>query len=158
MRCAALLLLLRVDGSAGWTVFAGGATASPDLTNVTTAMRSSYRFPYKRPLLKWAMAPDFCAAMYPLVIEEKSTTFIMAERWQNFTRCSRIRNIIRQAFDVWAAANPALHFVDVTDRCEAEKMWVPVEDESCAESQFCIDIENVRARCRSARAPSRSRG
>ena len=145
---ATLLVALAASPCGGWTVFAGGEGAGEiDLLNVTTAMASAYRFPFKVPLLKWALAPDFCSALHPLLIEEQSTTFFLAERWQNFTRCDRIRNIIRAAFDTWSAANPALHFVDVSDRCEAERMWVPIPDDRCAESPHCIfDLENVRAR------------
>ena len=73
----------------------------------------------------------------------QSTTFFLSERWQNFTRCERIRNIIRESFDVWSAANPTLHFVDVTDRCESERLWVPIDDDKCAESQHCIDLESA---------------
>ena len=38
--------------------------------------------------------------------------------------------------------NPTLH-QDVTDRCESERLWVPIDDDKCAESQHCIDLENA---------------
>ena len=143
VRRAPLLLLLTACTSAdAWTVFAD-TREPPDLTNVTTAMASAYRWSMRRPFMKWALSPDFCGAMHPLLIEEKSSTMFLTERWQNFTRCERIRNIIRESFDVWSAANPTLHFVDVTDRCESERLWVPIDDDKCAESQHCIDLENA---------------
>ena len=125
-------------------------SARPDLTNVTTAMRSAYRFPYRRPFLRWALSPDFCATMHPLLIEERSSTFFLGPRWTNFTTCDRIRSVIRDAFAVWAAANPALTFVDVSDRCESERLWRPLTDARCedkgktcrcAESPYCIELE-----------------
>ena len=127
-----------------WTVFAGtGENAKPDLFNVTTAMASTYRFSHRRPLLRWALAPDFCSALHPLLIEEKSSTFFLAPRWLNFTSCERIHQIVRDAFDTWSAANPSLHFVDVTGRCEAERLWVPLAEDRCAESDYCVNLENA---------------
>ena len=115
----------------------------PDLMNVTTAMKSAYRFSHKRPFMRWALAPDFCSALHPLLVEEQSTTFFLAQRWLNFTSCERIRQIVRESFDVWSAANPNLHFVDVTDRCAAENMWVPMPSDRCAESNYCVELENA---------------
>ena len=128
--------------AAAWTVWAGPTSSGrPDLTNATTAMRSAYRFSHKRPLLRYAISPDFCAALHPLLIEEKSWTAWLSSRATNFTTCERIHAIVRDAFDVWSAANPALHFVDVSRRCEAERLWRPIPDERCAESQRCVDLE-----------------
>lgn len=128
----------------GWVVFAGGETATPDLTNVTTAMMSTYRFSFRpgQPIIKWALSPDFCSALHPLLIEEQSTTFFLNERWQNFTRCERIHGLLRDAFNVWSSANPALHFQDVTGRCVAERLWVPIDPMKCAESDYCFAAEN----------------
>ena len=54
-----LLLCLAGREACGWVVFAGGdASSMPDLTNVTTAMESAYRFSARRPFLKWALAPE----------------------------------------------------------------------------------------------------
>ena len=88
VRRAPLLLLLTACTSAdAWTVFAD-TREPPDLTNVTTAMASAYRWSMRRPFMKWALSPDFCGAMHPLLIEEKSSTMFLTERWQNFTRCA----------------------------------------------------------------------
>jgi hypothetical protein len=136
------LLLVLVAGGTGWTVWAD-TRSPPDLTNVTTAMAAAYRFPFRTPFLRWALAPDFCSAMNRLLIEEKSTTFFLAARAQNFTSCDRIRSIVRESFDVWSAANPMLHFVDVTDRCAVERLWRPIADERCSESNYCYRMENA---------------
>mgnify|MGYP007078113559 CR=1 FL=1 len=40
------------------------------------------------------------------------------------------------------AANPELYFVEVTKRCETEKLWRPLGTDKCSESTYCIDIEN----------------
>ena len=142
-RAVVVAALLVAQPCAGWTVYAGGAQATPDLFNVTAAMPSSYRWNYRRPLIRWALSPDFCSAMTRLLVEEQSTTFILSKRWLNFTRCDRLHGIVREAFDMWAAASPALQFVDVTSRCRSERMWVPMPDERCAESNYCWDLQNT---------------
>ena len=139
-----LLLILSFGGRVhGWSVFADTRTPA-NLMNVTTAMESAYRFSHKRPFLKWALAPDFCSALHPLLIEEQSTTFFLPQRWLNFTSCERIHSIVREGFDAWSAANPNLHFVDVTERCTAERLWVPMPIDRCAESDYCVlEMENA---------------
>lgn len=139
LACAVAVLL--PQAAEAWTVWAG--TSPPDLFNVSTAMASAYRFSHRRPFLRWALAPDFCSALHPLLIEEKSSTFFLSPRWLNFTKCERIHQIVREGFDTWSAANPNLHFVDVTNRCEAERMWVPMPVDRCAESDYCVSLENA---------------
>ena len=58
----------------------------------------------------------------------------------NWTSCDRLHQIVRQSFDAWAENNPALHFVDVTDRCTVERAWVPIDETYCADSPFCADL------------------
>ncbi|KOO22557.1 hypothetical protein Ctob_000079 [Chrysochromulina tobinii] len=83
--------------------------------------------------------------MQPLISENSAVSFFISQKWQNFSTCARIHSIIRESFDVWAAANPAITFVDVTSRCEAERMWVPIADDRCAESTWCLERENATA-------------
>lgn len=133
-----------------FSVYAGGPTASsPDFTNASSAMESSFRWTYKRPLIRWALAPDFCSALQPLLIEPQRGLYwpYGDDRINNYTTCDRIHAIVRDAFDVWSASNPALHFVDVTARCESERLWRPLDDDrACAESNWCWDIENATER------------
>ena len=108
LACAVAVLL--PQAAEAWTVWAG--TSPPDLFNVSTAMASAYRFSHRRPFLRWALAPDFCSALHPLLIEEKSSTFFLSPRWLNFTKCERIHQIAPGLRPPWSAANPNLHFVD----------------------------------------------
>ena len=145
-RYAAAVLLLAATPCAAWSIYAGGSSSqfsSFDFTNVTTGMESSFRWTYRRPLIRWAIAPDFCSSMYPLWSENTALHFIIDTPWQNFTSCERVHAVIRESFDVWAAANPSLQFVDVTHRCESEKLWRPIDDNRCAESTWCLDAENA---------------
>ena len=143
-RLASVLLAAVLPTASSWSIFAGGSTAPfPDYRNVSNAMASSIRWTYRRPLIRWALAPDFCATMQPLISENSAVSFFISQKWQNFSTCARIHSIIRESFDVWAAANPAITFVDVTSRCEAERMWVPIADDRCAESTWCLERENA---------------
>lgn len=145
-RLALVLLTAVLPTASSWSIFAGGSTAPfPDYRNVSNAMASSIRWTYRRPLIRWALAPDFCATMQPLISENSAVSFFISQKWQNFSTCARIHSIIRESFDVWAAANPAITFVDVTSRCEAERMWVPIADDRCAESTWCLERENATA-------------
>ena len=114
-------------------VYAGGRESTPDYANASAAMHLSYRWTNRRPLLRWALAPDFCASLQPILAEYKLGFHWPygdgpGAYWQNFTTCARIRGIISEAFATWSASNPALHFVDVTDRCESERLWRPLND------------------------------
>ena len=137
------LVLLSAPDCYGWAVYAGGSTASPDFNNVSSAMQSSFRWSMRRPLIRWAMTPDFCSAMHPLLIENTVLSFAVKTPWQNFTTCDRIHGILRDAFATWSQANSAFHFVDVTGRCESERMWRPIADDRCAESDYCLELENA---------------
>ena len=146
MRPLHLLWVLQATPCAAFSVYAGGST-SPLATfdNISTAMASSVRWTFRRPLIRWALAPDFCSALQPLLSENTALHFLISEKWQNFTTCERIHGIVRDAFDTWAAVNPALHFVDVSHRCEAERLWKPIADNRCAESTWCLAKENATA-------------
>jgi len=137
-----LLLLAAVPAAEGWAVYADRRVEA-DFQNASSAMAGAIRWTYKRPLIRWAMTPDFCATMQPLLVENQGLPTLFGRPWQNFTTCDRMRGIIRDAFQVWSEASPALHFVEVTDRCDAERMWRPLAEEECAESAFCLEAENA---------------
>lgn len=144
-----LLLLLSLPPEVhAFGVFAGGPSATPDYANASAAMMQSVRWAYRRPFIRWALAPDFCSSLQPLLAEYKFGFHWPygdgpGAFWQNFTTCTRIHGIIADAFATWSASNPALHFVDVTGRCDSERLWKPLADpRACAESDFCLDLEN----------------
>jgi hypothetical protein len=128
----------------GWSVYAGGASGQVDYQNITTALATTYRWTYRRPFLRWALTPDFCSALQPLLAENLvlNWPFPPLQR-QNFTTCERIHAILRDSLAVWSAANPNLQFIDVTGRCESERLWRPVPEDRCSESNFCLDLENA---------------
>ena len=107
-------------------------------------LRHTYRWRNRQTFLTYAIAPDFCESIQPLLHAEKTQwTAIMP--WQtrvNFTSCERIHALVHEAFATWQAASPALSFVDVSSRCVAERMWLPVDEQECVLSPWCVKVEN----------------
>jgi hypothetical protein len=92
-----------------------------------------------RSSLRYAISPDFCAAMRGTMVEEDNW---LRDTWPikpsiRWATCDRLHQIVRQAFDTWQENNPALHLVDVTDRCTAERGWLPIDQNHCADSPLC---------------------
>ena len=57
----------------GWALWAGGSSADPpNLENVENASKSVYRWAGNRHSIRWAIEPDFCDALQPLL-------------WENYT-------------------------------------------------------------------------
>jgi hypothetical protein len=135
-----LLLLCRSSPAHGFAVYSPTAP----LANVTAigdvALAGVYRWP-ARPL-RYAIAPDLCEAMQPAFSEGASWTHWLPFPEANFSRCERLEAVVRRAFDTWRAANPALHFVDVSERCAAERLWRPIDERHCVLSPWCVAAEN----------------
>ena len=133
-------MLSLVAGCTGWAGYSG--TQAPIESNITDAAASLYR--WSGPLkLRWAIEPDLCEALHPLLWETNSIgSWIM--KWRsNFTACARVHQLVRDSFAVWQAANQELSFVEVTQRCESERLWRPLPVDRCSESTYCIDAENL---------------
>lgn len=127
----------------GWALFTGGASSTPPERNsVENATKSLYRWSGNPITLKYAIEPDFCEALHPLLWETSEPPNPFRAGRQNYTVCKRLHRMVHDAFAVWAAGNPELHFVDVTQRCADERLWKPVADDHCSESVYCIDAEN----------------
>ena len=118
--------------------------------NVTTvgddALAGVFRWTARRQgTLRYAISPDFCDAMQPAVAEASTNYFWsswMPFHQMNFSSCERVQHVVHTAFRTWQAANPALHFVDVTGRCAAERMWTPIDEQHCVISPWCMKVEN----------------
>ena len=87
--------------------------------NVTTpddplALTGVYRWMGRRPLLRYAIDPDFCSAMRPTLSETSGWTSWLPLGEINFTTCDRLENVVHDAFARWQAASPAVQFVDVS--------------------------------------------
>ena len=66
-----------------------------------------------RSSLRYAISPDFCAAMRGTMVEEDNW---LRDAWPikpsiRWATCDRLHQIVRQAFDTWQENNPALHLV-----------------------------------------------
>ncbi|KAL3910281.1 MAG: hypothetical protein SGPRY_009114, partial [Prymnesium sp.] len=127
----------------GWALWSGGPSSAPaSRRSVENATSSVFRWAGAPVTLRWALAPDFCTAVSPLLWEENTMGNFVFSKRSNFTQCRRIRALVRQSFALWSAANPGLHFIDVTDRCAVERLWRPLSEQHCSESAYCIDEEN----------------
>jgi hypothetical protein len=127
----------------GWALWAGGSGGTqPNLENIENATKSVYRWAGNRHSIRWAIEPDFCEALQPLLWENHAVGTWLFNWRSNYTACDRLHKIVRDAFALWAAANPELHLVEVTQRCTAERLWRPVGKDQCSESTYCIDAEN----------------
>jgi len=65
--------------------------------------------------IEYAIADDFCDQLIPAFLDEPKPT------------CEQLKDVIRRAFDKWAAGHPALRFVDVTGKIKPER---PAKDKS----------------------------
>ena len=66
--------------------------------------------------------------------------------------------IVRQAFETWQENNPALHFIDVTDRCTTEEAWLPIPNMLCAGSAECVELLDTEGRAGPGSGLARSGG
>lgn len=60
--------------------------------------------------IEYAVADDFCEQMIPTFFDEPKPT------------CEQIKEIIKRAFDKWAAGHPVLRFTDVTGKIRPERV------------------------------------
>ena len=142
-----VLLLKLSDLTPRATSFSIYAPHAPhaNLTEVSDAALSGvYRWvaSMKKPMMKYAFAPDLCEVLHPLISEAVSWSDWVPFLQPNFTRCDRLEHVLRTSFTIWQAASPALHFVDVTARCEAERLWAPIDQNHCTTSPWCLAVEN----------------
>jgi hypothetical protein len=103
-------------------------------SNATTARYSA------RPAVRWAISPDFYALLLPRLGVEAG--FPLGSSALYVSR-ERVHAVIAQAFDVWQANSPSIRFVDVTERCTAERLWLPVEERQCYSSPWCVNYETT---------------
>jgi len=101
-------------------------------SNVTVARYSA------RPAIRWAVAPDFYELLLPRLGVESGFPLSSSSY---YTSRERVHAALAQAFDVWQANSPSLRFVDVTERCTAERLWLPVQDRQCYSSPWCVNYE-----------------
>jgi hypothetical protein len=59
--------------------------------------------------IEYAIADDFCEQVIPAFLDEPKPT------------CDQLKEIIKRAFDKWAAGHPVLRFVDVTGKIKPER-------------------------------------
>lgn len=123
--CGAFFLALALDAARAFKVNSLGG-------NITVARYSA------RPAIRWALAPDFYELLLPRLYTENSFPLPIGNY---FASPERVHEAIAQAFDVWQANSPSLRFVDVTERCTAERLWLPVEEQHCYSSPWCVNYE-----------------
>lgn len=80
--------------------------------------------------------------MQPLLSERNTWSSWTPFRETNFSSCERLERVVRDAFETWSRASPALQFVDVTDRCRTERLWDALPEEHCVLSPMCKSLEN----------------
>ena len=61
--------------------------------------------------------------------------------WQTRVNVLRAHALVRGICHQ-QAASPALSFVDVSSRCVAEHMWLPVDEQECVLTPWCVKVEN----------------
>ena len=89
-----------------------------------------------QPYITYAVSPDFYAALRPLVAE--ALPFLpFPLLGPALDVDAQLRQAVRRAFDEWEANTPALRFVDVSDTCAAERLWVPIDELRCIASPAC---------------------
>ena len=89
-----------------------------------------------QPYITYAVSPDFYAALRPLVAE--ALPFLPFPLLGPALDVDvQLRQAVRRAFDEWEANTPALRFVDVSDACAAERLWVPIDELRCIASPAC---------------------
>ena len=89
-----------------------------------------------QPYITYAVSPDFYAALRPLVAE--ALPFLpFPLLGPALDVDAQLRQAVRRAFDEWEANTPALRFVDVSDACAAERLWVPIDELRCIASPAC---------------------
>jgi hypothetical protein len=59
--------------------------------------------------IEYAIADDFCERLIPSFIDNPKPT------------CEQLKDVIKRAFDKWAAGHPVLRFTDVTGKIKAER-------------------------------------
>ena len=91
-----------------------------------------------RPAIRWAISPDFYELLLPRLGVEAGFPL---GRTASYVSRDRVHAIIAQAFEVWQANSPSIRFIDVTDRCTNERLWLPVEERQCYSSPWCVNYE-----------------
>lgn len=91
-----------------------------------------------RPAIRWALSPDFYNQLYPHLVVEGAAVLGFTS---TYASDERVRALFTQVFQTWEANSPSLRFVDVTDRCAAENLWMPVDELECYSSPACTALE-----------------
>lgn len=126
----------------GWGMFVNPPSSTFTPGNVSEALTETFRWVGAPLQLRYAIEPDLCEVMTPLMWEGNALgTWLIGDR-SNYTTCERLHDAIHSAFRTWGNVNPEVSFFDVTNRCAAERLWRPVSVERCSESNYCIDAEN----------------
>jgi hypothetical protein len=137
------LLLALLPRTAAFGIF----SPTPLLPNVTSAgeraFANAFRWRDRQSLVRYAIAPDFCATMQPLLSERSSISSWLPWQESNFTTCERLTRVVRDAFTVWSRASPSVRFEEVSDRCEVERLWMPVPERHFTISPWCVKMENA---------------
>lgn len=76
--------------------------------------------------LEYAIADGFCSSLIPVFLDDPKPT------------CEQLKEIIKRAFDKWAAGHPLLRFTDVTGRIRPER---PPTDEPEPWQGFGAEID-----------------
>ena len=144
LRLVLALVVFEARGTSGFGVVSLGPL-SANVTDVAdgAAFANIFRWTARRPMLRYAIDPDFCSAMQPLLSEATSWTDWLPFGATNFSGCERLERAIHDAFDNWQRASPALQFVDVSGRCSSERLWTAIPEEHCTMSPLCERLENA---------------
>lgn len=105
-----MLVSTLLVGALGWGTFVGvGHTINLTTSTIENASANFYRWSAGgtgQVRLRYAIEPDLCSAMHPLLWEENAIgTWAMSWR-SNFSSCDRIHQLIRDAFAVWQEGGP----------------------------------------------------
>lgn len=99
-----LILSLLLPHARGWGVFSQPALSENVTAIDEAALASMYRWVHRRTTLRYAIAPDLCAAIEPLLSERESwTASIPFFTTLNFTSCDRVHLRVHEAFETWRA-------------------------------------------------------
>ena len=91
-----------------------------------------------RPAIRYAIAPDFFHAIQPRLTAEGAD---ILGGTKPYATQKRLAQLFRQVFDSYEANNENLHFIDVSDRCRTENLWMPVDELDCYSSPACTALE-----------------
>ena len=140
---ATLLVATLLQPAASFGIFSPRNLLANETTLSEEALRYTYRWRNRRPFIRYAIAPDFCESIQPLLHAERSSWTSWLPINNNFTSCERIHDLVHAAFQTWQAASPTLSFVDVSGRCLAERLWSPINEQECVISPWCVLMENA---------------